>query len=424
MKDGRVVVKDALNHRQPSRVPMDFGGSSCSGMHCSVVEALRERYHLDKRPVKVHEPFQMLGLVEDDLREAMGVDTAIAMPLGTMMGDRVDADGPWREWRTNWGQTVLIPGDMRVGRKPDGGWVVYPQGDEGAPPCAEMPASGYFFDAVIRQEDFDEDDPDVDDNTEEYQPLSDEDVARTGRAARAAAATGCAVVAGLPGTAIGDIAFVPGMALKRPKGIRDVTEWYVSTVSRPEFLHRVFERQTEVALANLARIAAEVGDAYDVVFVCGTDFGTQISTFCSKETLVDLYVPYYKRINDWIHAHTPWKTWKHSCGAVEGFLETFIDAGFDVLNPVQCSATGMEPEHLKRTYGERLVFWGAGVDTQKTLPFGTPEEVRAEVLERCRIFSVGGGFVFNAIHNVQARTPTANMVALLDAVKEFNRAGG
>jgi hypothetical protein len=392
-------------------------------VHCSVVEALREHYHLDKRPVKVHEPFQMLGLIEDDLREAMSVDAAIAMPLGTMMGNRVDADGPWREWRTNWGQTVLIPGDMRVCRKPDGGWVVYPQGDADVPACAEMPASGFFFDAVIRQEDFDEDDPDVDDNTEEYQILSDGDIARTGKAAREAAATGCAVVAGLPGTAIGDIAFVPGMALKRPKGIRDVAEWYMSTVSRPEFLHRVFERQTEVALANLERIAAEVGDAYDVVFVCGTDFGTQSSTFCSKDTLVELYVPYYKRINDWIHAHTPWKTWKHSCGAVEGFIGTFIDAGFDVLNPVQCSATGMDPELLKRTYGDRIVFWGAGVDTQKTLPFGTPEEVRAQALERCRIFSTNGGFVFNAIHNVQALTPVANMVALLDAVKEFNTAG-
>jgi hypothetical protein len=343
------------------------------------------------------------------------------MPLGTMMGNAVD--GTWREWTTNWGQTVLIPGGMRVRKDADGGWLAFPQGDESAPACAKMPESGYFFDAVIRQEEFDEDDPDVADNTEEYQPLSDADIARTGKAAREAAATGGAVVAGLPGTAIGDIAFVPGMALKRPKGIRDVAEWYMSTVSRPEFLHQVFERQTDVAIANLERLAAEVGDAYDVVFVCGTDFGTQVSTFCSKDTLRDLYLPYYKRLNDWIHANTPWKTWKHSCGAIEGFVETFIEAGFDVLNPVQCSATGMDPEHLKRTYGDRIVFWGAGVDTQRVLPFGTPAEVRAQVLERCRIFSPGGGFIFNAIHNVQARTPTANMVALLDAVKEFNAAG-
>jgi uroporphyrinogen-III decarboxylase len=102
-------------------------------------------------------------------------------------------------------------------------------------------------------------------------------------------------------------------------------------------------------------------------------------------------------------------------------MQNFIDAGVDIINPVQCSATGMDPKALKERYGDKLVFWGGGVDTQKTLPFGTPEEVRKEVLERCEIFSPNGGFVFNAIHNVQAQTPLENMVAMLDAVKEFNR---
>lgn len=421
MKDSRQIVQDALNHRQPSRVPMDFGGSSCSGVHCSVVAGLREHYGLEKRLVRVHEPFQMLGYVEEDLRDAMGVDAAIAMPISTMMGDAV-GDG-WREWTTNWGQTVLIPAGMRVERSEDGGWVAFPQGDESARPSAKMPESGFFFDAIIRQGDFDEDDPDPRDNTEEFQPLTADELERMAKAAREARATGCAVVAGLPGTAIGDIAFVPAMNLRAPKGIRDVAEWYMSIAARPEFVRQVFERQTEVALENLAKVHKAVGDDYDVVFVCGTDFGTQIGTFCSEDTLRDLYLPFYRRMNGWIHENTPWKTWKHSCGAIEGFIDAFIDAGFDVLNPVQCSAAGMDPENLKRKYGDRIVFWGAGVDTQKTLPFGNPEEVRREVLERCRIFSPGGGFVFNAIHNVQAKTPIANMVALVDAVKEFNGAG-
>jgi uroporphyrinogen-III decarboxylase len=105
---------------------------------------------------------------------------------------------------------------------------------------------------------------------------------------------------------------------------------------------------------------------------------------------------------------------------VEKFFDSFIDAGFDIINPVQCSAVGMDPETLKARYGDRLVFWGGGVDTQKTLPFGTPDQVRAEVLRRCEIFSTGGGFVFDSIHNVQAGTPVENLVAMLDAVKEFN----
>jgi uroporphyrinogen-III decarboxylase len=105
---------------------------------------------------------------------------------------------------------------------------------------------------------------------------------------------------------------------------------------------------------------------------------------------------------------------------VARFYESFIEAGFDIVNPVQCSAAGMEPGALKERYGERLVFWGGGVDTQQVLPFGTPAEVREQVLGRCEIFAPGGGFVFNAIHNVQAGTPVENVVAMVDAVREFN----
>jgi uroporphyrinogen-III decarboxylase len=184
-------------------------------------------------------------------------------------------------------------------------------------------------------------------------------------------------------------------------------------------VHRVFERQCEVGIENLRRIHGVVGNAIDAIFICGTDFGTQTSSFCSAATFRELWLPYYKRVNDWVHANTTWRTFKHSCGSVVRFLDSFIDAGFDILNPVQCSATGMAPAFLKQTYGDRLVFWGGGVNTQETLPFGTPAEVREEVLRRCEIFAPGGGFVFNTIHNVQAGTPRANLVAMLDAVREF-----
>ena len=157
--------------------------------------------------------------------------------------------------------------------------------------------------------------------------------------------------------------------------------------------------------------------------VCGTDFGTQSSQFCSVQTFRELWLPYYRRMNDWIHRHTAWKTFKHSCGAVDPLIPHFIEAGFDILNPVQCSADGMDPEHLKRTYGDRLTFWGGAINTQKTLPFGTPAEVREEALRRCEVFSPGGGFVFNSIHNIQARTPVENVVSLVSAVQEFSGRG-
>ena len=135
-------------------------------------------------------------------------------------------------------------------------------------------------------------------------------------------------------------------------------------------MQRIFEKQTETALENLERINKEIGSMVDVAYICGTDFGTQISTFCSEETFRELYMPYYKKINSWIHSNTNWKTFKHSCGAIYEFIPLLIESGFDIINPVQCSAQGMDPKSLKENFGDSIVFWGGGVDTQKILPFG------------------------------------------------------
>ena len=140
--------------------------------------------------------------------------------------------------------------------------------------------------------------------------------------------------------------------------------------------------------------------------MCGTDFGTQNGPFCSNEVFRELYMPYYKKINEWIHSHTNWKTFKHSCGSIMPIIPDIIESGFDILNPVQWTAENMDPVQLKKEYGKDLVFWGGGVNTQKTFPFD--------------IFSKDGGFVFNTIHNIQALTPVENLVALIEAVKEFN----
>jgi uroporphyrinogen-III decarboxylase len=415
--NSRERVLASLHHQSPDRVPVDFGATPVSGIHCSCVAALREYYGLERRPVKVHEPYQMLGWIEEDLQAALGVDVAGALPPQTMFGF---PNENWKPWRTPWGQEVLVGEKFNVTISPGGDVLIHPQGDRTAPPSACMPVTGYFFDSIPRQQPLDETQLNPADNLEEFGPLKQDDLDRLAVAARAARATGRAVVAGLPGTALGDIALVPAPFLKRPRGIRNVDEWYMALAAHPEYVRAVFEKQTAIALANLPKLAEALGDFVDIVFVCGTDFGTQTSSFCSVGTFDDLYRPYYRQITDWIHRHTKWKCFKHSCGAVEPFINSFIAAGFDILNPVQCSAAGMDPEHLKRAYGDRIAFWGGGVDTQHVLPFGTPAEVREQVLRRCEIFAPGGGFVFNAIHNIQARTPVANIVAMLDAVREFN----
>lgn len=415
--NSRERVTAAMNHTQPDAVPMDFGATSVTGMHASCVAALRVHYGLEKQPVKIHEPYQMLGWLDEDLKQAIGVDVEGVVPPNTLFGFPL-AD--WKEWRAPWGQDLLVPGGFNITTDTNDNIFIYPEGDTTARPSGMMPADGYFFDTIIRQEPIDEDRLNPEDNLEEFsyiqQPALDYFKAETSRAA----ATGRAVIANFGGMCLGDIALVPAPFLKNPRGIRDITEWYISTAARKDYIHAVFEKQSEIALANLAKLYAVTGNNVDAVFACGTDFGTQCGTFCSADTFRELYLPYYRKMNDWIHQHTTWKTFKHSCGAVFKFMDCFIEAGFDIINPVQCSAAGMDAAELKKTFGSRLTFWGGGVDTQKVLPFGTPEQVREQVLERCRIFGEGGGFVFDAIHNVQARTPVANIIAMIEAVREFN----
>lgn len=413
----RQRVRTALAHRSPDRIPVDFGSSFITGIHCSVVEPLRQHYGLERRPVKVVEPYQMLGLVEDDLKDAMGIDVTSIFPRKTIFGFTNEG---WKEFRTPWGQTVLVPELFRYRREPDGDVFIYPAGDTTVPPSGHMPASSYFFDSIIRQQPYDEERLSVEDNLEEFGLMTEEDTAYWRREAAALAGTSRAVVTHLGGTGLGDIALVPAPFLRQPKGIRGVEDWYMILVSRPDYVRDIFDRQSAIAIRNLETLHGLVGDLLDVVVVCGTDFGTQSSQFCSVQTFRELWLPYYRRMNDWIHRHTSWKTFKHSCGAVDPLIPHFIEAGFDILNPVQCSADGMDPEHLKKSYGDRLTFWGGAINTQKTLPFGTPAEVREEALRRCEVFAPGGGFVFNSIHNIQARTPVANVVSLLDAVREYN----
>jgi uroporphyrinogen-III decarboxylase len=409
-------ILDAIAHLEPDQLPVDFGSTAVTGIHVHCVAALRDFYGLEKRPVKVHEPYQMLGWLDEDLKQALGVDVEGVFRRNTKFGF---PNKDWKPWSFN-GLEVLVPGQFNTTTDSNGDTLIYPQGDLSVEPSGRMPRGFHFFDAIIRQNHFDEEHLNVEDNLEEFKLLSAADLAEIQAAITAARATGRAVIAAFGGTGLGDIAAVPGTELKDPRGIRDVTEWYVSLRSRRDYIHQIFARQTEIAVANLEHIHQAVGDAVDIAFLCGTDFGTQTSAFCSVPTFRELWLPYYRRMCGWIHEHTSWKCFKHSCGSVARFYDSFIEAGFDIVNPVQCSAAGMDPEGLKAKYGDRLTFWGGGGDTQKTLPFGTPAEVREEVLRRCAIFAPGGGFVFNAIHNIQAGTPVQNIAAMFEAVREFN----
>lgn len=315
-------IRAAIDHQQPDKLPVDFGSSFITGIHCSVVEQLRDHYNLEKRSARVCEPYQMLGEVEEDLLDAMRLDVQPIFPQRTIFGF---PNENWKPWTTPWGQEFTVSEHFKTSSDNAGNVYIYPKGDAEAPASGHMPKTSYFFDTIERIDpDFDEDELNLEDNFEEFGPMSKEEVYWIEQ-------TECwrdsdrAISVHLNGTCLGDIALVPAPFLTNPKGVRGVADWYMLSADEPDF-----------------------------------------------------------------------------------------------LNPVQSSADGMDPQGLKDNYGDRITFWGGGVNTQQTLPFSTPEQVRKDVLSRYEVFAPGSGLVFSALHNVQARTPIKNVIAMVEAVHEYN----
>jgi len=412
----RERVRAAINHRTPDRVPLDLGSTPVTGIHASTYYRLRQALGFPPQRVKVGEPFQMLAEIDAEVAERLGVDTvAVELPT-TLFGF---PNTRWKPFDLFDGTPALVSEHFNFTRDANGDLLMHPQGDLSAPPSARMPKDGDFFDAIVRQDPAAEERLDAREFAEQQvsrytdeqltflQARADELYRHTSKSL-----VGCWWQGGL-----GDIALVPGLSVARPKGVRDPQRWYEMLAERPDYIKEIFEIQFATAMENLKLYHQAVGDKIDVLVVSGTDFGAQRGPLISPRLYRELFKPFHRQINDWTHRHTAWKTFYHSCGSVTAFIEDFIEAGVDILNPVQCSACGMEAAELKRKYGDRLVFWGGGVNTQETLPFGTPEQVRREVAERLRIFGAGGGFVFNTIHNIQAKTPTENVLALFETVR-------
>jgi len=418
MMTSRERVTRALNHQEPDRVPLDLGSSAVTGICAGALSRLRGALGLEERPVRVYEPYQMLGEVDDDLLDALGVDVVGLRDDGTFFGF------PARDWKPFAlfdGTQVLVPGKFNTEFSGDGSLYQYPLGDRSLPPSGHMPPDGFYFDAIERQEPYDEDSLDPEEWARDmYRVFTDEDLRLLQeRADTLFSNTSRAILGNFGQGSFGDIAWVPGPGVPHPKGIRSVADWYMATLLYPDYVRGIFEIQLQVAMENLPLYKEAVGDKIAAIFISGTDFGSQKGPFISPRLYRQMFKPFHKAINDWVHANTNWKTFYHTCGSMIELYDDLVEAGVDIVNPVQISAQGMNPQGLKDRWGDQLVFWGAGVDTQYVLPFGSPEEIEAQVRENIEILGEGGGFVFNAVHNIQATVPTESLVALFEAFDKY-----
>ena len=395
-------VRAALEHREPDRVPLDLGSNLTSGIMAHALDRLRRHLGLEPRPVRVHEVFQMLGDVEMDVVERLGADILPVEPLVQFFGLRRESWKPWKLWD---GTEVLVPGQFDVEVDPEGGWLLHTEGDPSKPVEARMPRGGFYFDMPSLTESPPDWSPPPVEQVRQEHLLGPEELAHMqGRAGHLRRTTDKALMLGA-----WDATGLPWVG--------SIPDFLMLLVSDKDYVRECFAARTEVAIRNLEALAAHLGDTIDVIGLEGNDFGAQNTELLSPGLFEELFVPFFREQNDWVHAHTSWKTWYHCCGSITRILPLLIDCGVDVINPVQTSAAGMDPSWLKQSFGKKVVFWGGGVDTQRTLPFGSPETVAAEVRERIRILAPGGGFVFNPIHNIQQGTPPANIVSAYDTAR-------
>ena len=200
--------------------------------------------------------------------------------------------------------------------------------------------------------------------------------------------------------------------------LRRMDNFLMDLVAEQAKVEALLDALMERHLAGLEKVCQAVGDVVDIIRF-GDDLGGMTGPFMSPRTYRQLFKPRHRILCDYVHGHTGMKTFLHSCGSIRALLPDLIDAGFDIINPVQTTCQGMEPERLKRDFGNAICFWGGGCDTKTVLPQASPQEVKEHVRRRLDVLMPGGGFVFNTIHNILPEVPPQNIVAMFEAVAEF-----
>jgi len=394
----------AFNFQEPDRVPIDFSGHRSSGISAPLYPKLRAFLGLPPRTVRVYDPIQQMAIVDEDMLDLFGVDT-IELGRGFALNDE-----DWADWVLPDGSPCQMP-VWALPEREENRWVLRSKSGR---VIAQMPDGVLYFDQTHYP--FYEED-----NLDMLQEALDECM--------------WSAVASPPGPLVsgpdGDQVLVQGAQKLRASSDRAILglfggnllelgqflyrndKFLMLLVQNPPRVHDFLDRLVAVHLENLERYLKLVGKYIDII-VFGDDLGMQTGPQISPEMYRRFFKPGHSKM--WRRAKelADVKVMLHCCGGVRQLLPDLIDAGLDAINPVQISCRGMEPGKLKADFGDKLVFWGGGCDTQYILPSGTPDEVRAHVRRNIDIFSKGGGFVFQQVHNILANVPPANVTAMFE----------
>lgn len=368
----------ALNHREPDRIPIDFGSTGITSISRQAYGDLRRSLGMPAGKAQLTDYIQQLALVDEDVLTDFAVDTRMVQPLPEGLPALVDEGDAW-SFRDHWGAGLRMPKDPGLYYD----WVDFPIKASTMAALEQYAWPSLDSDAVI------------------------DAVGR--RAKRLYEHTDYALVASV---------IFGGGILEQPARLMGMESFYIALAKEPRFAAQLIERLTDLYIALCTKYLERIGQ-YIQVFAYWNDLAGQSGPLISPQLYRQIVKPQERRLVDAIKAKTNAKLFIHSCGAIRQFIPDFIDIGFDIVNPVQTSAAGMDLAALKRDFGRDIVFWGGTCDPQTTLPFGTPAQVKAETRRAIEVLAPGGGFVFSAIHNIQSRVPAENIFALFETVQEY-----
>ena len=370
---------------------------------------LRRYLELPQRPIRVYDMIQQLAVVDDDVLDLFGIDT---IELGRGFSQN---EGAWKPWILPDGSECLIPSYVDVRRDGDTWYLFSPTGR-----AVGVQRKGMlYFDQIYWPylEGVPEDLSDLDTmltdimwsiSTPPNLSLVGLDELRE-RAKSLRESTDRAII-GLFG----------GNVVEIPQFLCRIDNFLWLMGAEPETVDRLLDRLVEIHLKNLASYLGAVGPYIDIILF-GDDMGMQSGPQFSPEMYRRYFKPRHQLLWNRAKELADVKVMLHCCGGIKPLLADMIDAGLDTTNPVQTSCVGMDFRGLKRDFGPSLCLWGGGCDTQSILPGVSPEEIRRHVLERLEILAPGGGFIFQQVHNIMADVSPENVVAMFEAVKEFNR---